>query len=250
MQFPELSQPARVDNLLQTIDTDTIRSEFLKNLSQQKRDLFEKEQNHFIYKNIQVDDKIDYKNLSINLRVDNGNFGEVFYGIYTYTSQNGTESRQIPVAIKKLKINTDESKKELKKEADIMRPLNNPHIIKYMGMSSDMNKDLLIVLEYAKLGPLHKYLKNNQEVRMFSIAKICYQIAIGMEYLLSKGIVHRDLAARNVLLVKEDEAKVSDFGLSRLMNMNQYYQTNLRNNKWPIKWLSPETMNKGNFLKS
>jgi serine/threonine protein kinase len=46
-----------------------------------------------------------------------------------------------------------------------------------------------------------------------------------MEYLEQKRFVHRDLAARNVLVVNEDNVKISDFGMSRAIGAgNEYYR--------------------------
>ena len=42
-------------------------------------------------------------------------------------------------------------------------------------------------------------------------------IAAGMKYLADMGFVHRDLAARNVLVNEQMVCKVSDFGLSRVL---------------------------------
>lgn len=57
-----------------------------------------------------------------------------------------------------------------------------------------------------------------------------------MEYLESRHFVHRDLAARNILLASRNQAKISDFGLSRaLANDNHCYQAS-QGGKWPIKW--------------
>lgn len=68
-----------------------------------------------------------------------------------------------------------------------------------------------------------------------------------MNYLESKHFVHRDLAARNILVMSQQQVKISDFGLSRALGVDDdYYQSN-RGGRWPIKWYAPECINYGNF---
>ena len=45
--------------------------------------------------------------------------------------------------------------------------------------------------------------------------KMCYEVSLGMEFLASRKCVHRDLAARNVLVTKDIQMKIADFGLAR-----------------------------------
>ena len=85
---------------------------------------------------------------------------------------------------------------------------------------------------------------------MPKIVNICYQIALGMEYLASRGVVHRDLAARNVLLLSQDVAKVSDFGMSRVLTNKNYYRPEVQNKKVPIKWFSPDSIQKSKDIHS
>ncbi|XP_065897353.1 uncharacterized protein [Dysidea avara] len=68
-----------------------------------------------------------------------------------------------------------------------------------------------------------------------------YQIADGMEYLSSLGIIHRDLACRNVLVGNNKVLKISDFGLARQLNDNLVYYRSTEG-KLPIRWMAPEAI--------
>lgn len=62
-----------------------------------------------------------------------------------------------------------------------------------------------------------------------------------MAYLESRNYIHRDLAARNVLVGENNEVKVADFGLARLVkDKSQNIYAAREGTKFPIKWTAPE----------
>lgn len=63
---------------------------------------------------------------------------------------------------------------------------------------------------------------------------VAAQIASGMEYLEAHYFIHRDLAARNCLVGENLLVKLADFGLSRLLKMDDLY-TAREGSKFPIK---------------
>ena len=65
--------------------------------------------------------------------------------------------------------------------------------------------------------------------------------SIFQEYVTSLGYVHRDLAARNVLVGKDLNVKIADFGLSRLLSEDQMYKSSCTR-KLPIKWMAIEAI--------
>lgn len=63
----------------------------------------------------------------------------------------------------------------------------------------------------------------SRRLPQWNIVELMMQVSKGMQYLESKKFVHRDLAARNVLMVSEHFAKISDFGMSKALQMDSNY---------------------------
>lgn len=91
-------------------------------------------------------------------------------------------------------------------------------------------------MEFLELGSLNNYLKTKyeQNIRDLPFLKFAIDIAEGMVFLASKSIIHRDLAARNILVKSENEVKISDFGLSHIVENDIYKLQSDR--PIPIKW--------------
>ena len=91
-------------------------------------------------------------------------------------------------------------------------------------------------MEYLELGSLSDYLKRKYEENQLELpfTKFATDIAEGLVFLASKSIIHRDLAARNILVKSETEVKISDFGLSHIVEDDLY---RLKSNRpIPLKW--------------
>ncbi|XP_078656320.1 tyrosine-protein kinase SYK-like isoform X4 [Branchiostoma floridae x Branchiostoma belcheri] len=177
--------------------------------------------------------ELDPSRLQLKEKLGAGNFGSVLSGTY----QLGRKT--IEVAVKTLKTEqVPNEEPEILKEANMMKDLDHPHIVRMIGVCH--GETIMLVLELAPLGPLNKYLKKNVSVRPERIVDLMTQVAEGMAYLESKNFVHRDLAARNILLVSELFAKISDFGMSKALGLgSDYYKTDTAG-KWPLKWYAPE----------
>ncbi|KAH0508991.1 Tyrosine-protein kinase SYK [Microtus ochrogaster] len=166
-----------------------------------------------------------------------GNFGTVKKGYY----QMKKVVKTVAVKILKNEANDPALKDELLAEANVMQQLDNPYIVRMIGICEA--ESWMLVMEMAELGPLNKYLQQNRHIKDKNIIELVHQVSMGMKYLEESNFVHRDLAARNVLLVTQHYAKISDFGLSKALRADENYYKAQTHGKWPVKWYAPECIN-------
>ena len=109
---------------------------------------------------------------------------------------------------------------EVEREIKLIENLNHPNIIKYFSSFRE-NNDFYIVTEYINGGCLYDLMKENinqgKKIEEKKIWALLIQSLGGLLYLHeNKKIIHRDIKPDNLLLDKNGNLKISDFGLSAI----------------------------------
>ncbi|KAJ2854282.1 Protein kinase of the Mitotic Exit Network, partial [Coemansia erecta] len=124
------------------------------------------------------------------------------------------------VAIKQIRKEGFSSYDEIeaaRKEIDMLRDLNHPNIVKYIGYEQT-DDELDIILEYCEGGSLQNILRKFNKFPENLVGVYVAQILDGLSYLHSNAILHRDIKPGNILLLKEGVVKLADFGVARVQN--------------------------------
>ncbi|KAM8970589.1 serine/threonine-protein kinase PLK4 isoform X1 [Sarcophilus harrisii] len=104
-------------------------------------------------------------------------------------------------------------------EVKIHCQLKHPSILELYNYFEDSNY-VYLVLEICHNGEMNRYLKNKMKPFSESEARqFMHQITTGMLYLHSHGILHRDLTLSNLLLTRNMNIKIADFGLATQLKM-------------------------------
>ncbi|KAK5850824.1 hypothetical protein PBY51_001667 [Eleginops maclovinus] len=166
-----------------------------------------------------------------------GAFGTVYKGVWAPEG----EIVKIPVAIKVLRENTStKANKEILDEAYVMAGVASPFVCRLLGIC--LTSTVQLVTQLMPYGCLLDYVReNNDRIRSQFLLNWCVQIAKGMSYLEDLRLVHRDLAARNVLVKNPNHVKITDFGLARLLDIDET-EYHADGGKVPIKWMALESI--------
>ncbi|KAE9078892.1 hypothetical protein PF005_g23810 [Phytophthora fragariae] len=174
--------------------------------------------------------RINPKDLTWGTEIGTGGFGKVFSGTWLSAA----------VAIKEFKKTTEADLEMFRRELDIWYLLNHPHIVNLFGAGDEDKYYFICDLANSKSkGNLSRCGSNFEKKHVW---KLLYQTASALQHLHSRGIVHGDVKGNNVLIKGDDQAQLTDFGLS-------FRQTGMTNNSTApttaaVRWKAPECFTK------
>uniref|UniRef100_A0A7M4FGV5 receptor protein-tyrosine kinase n=1 Tax=Crocodylus porosus TaxID=8502 RepID=A0A7M4FGV5_CROPO len=182
--------------------------------------------------------ELDASCIKIERVIGAGEFGEVCSGRLKLPGK-----RDVAVAIKTLKVGyTEKQRRDFLCEASIMGQFDHPNVVHLEGVVT-RGKPVMIVIEYMENGALDAFLrKHDGQFTVIQLVGMLRGIAAGMRYLADMGYVHRDLAARNILVNSNLVCKVSDFGLSRVIEDDPEAVYTTTGGKIPVRWTAPEAI--------
>lgn len=105
-------------------------------------------------------------------------------------------------------------------------------------------------LEFMELGNLKGFLSTDKirgTLTERDMIMMALDVASGMHYVGTMGLVHRDLAARNVLVNKNLECKVADFGLCVELMGEPFVNKRDSTEKLPVRWTAVEAITEGRW---
>lgn len=103
------------------------------------------------------------------------------------------------------------------REISILRELSHPNIVRLHEMV-ETDRHIGIILEYASGGELFDYILNHRYLKDPAARRLFAQLVSGVGYLHKKGIVHRDLKLENLLLDRNRNIIITDFGFANTFN--------------------------------
>lgn len=107
-------------------------------------------------------------------------------------------------------------------ECQFLSTIQHPNIVQYLDTTRDPVTRRAVLLMELMDESLTSHLKNSVTPLPCHIqVEICHDVALAIAYLHSNGIIHRDLSSNNVLLIAGRRAKVTDFGMAKLIDAYQ-----------------------------
>ncbi|KAH9544888.1 hypothetical protein CY35_12G019600 [Sphagnum magellanicum] len=164
------------------------------------------------------------KDFHPDMKLGQGSYGVVYKGIFPNKNE---------VAVKQLFNESQQSIDEFLNEIVLITGVKHRNLVKLKGCCITTSKKRLLVYEYVENNDLEQALFVGKGKHMLNWPvrfNICLGVARGLFYLheiAQPRIIHRDIKASNILLDKDLQAKIADFGLALLFPEDQTHITTM-----------------------
>lgn len=127
------------------------------------------------------------------------------------------------------------------REAHQGQQLRHENIVPIYEVGQD-DDQLYLTMEFIEGGNLRDFINIRKKLSPLEASRIVFEICLGLNYALSKGLTHRDMKMTNVLITSKGTAKLVDFGLAVAQNLSPYEEAQ---NETAQRALEYATLEKG-----
>ncbi|MBT9133323.1 MAG: Serine/threonine-protein kinase PrkC [Firmicutes bacterium] len=157
---------------------------------------------------------------------------------FVYRGRDALLNRTVAIKVLNTQMTVDgDFVAKFRREAQAAASLSNPHIVAIYDVGQDQDTHF-IVMEYVEGKTLKELIVDSGTVESKVAIDIAMQIAEALRHAHQHNVIHRDIKPLNILMTRDGQAKVTDFGIARATTSSTLTQTGALMGS--VHYLSPE----------
>lgn len=170
-------------------------------------------------------------NYRVIRQIGRGGFAHVYLGEHIYLKT------QVAIKLVQSQVGNEEDLESFLKEARTIASLIHPNIIRVMDFGVDGETPFL-VMDYAPNGTLRQRHPKGTQLALTTILPYVKQIAAALQHAHNEKLIHRDVKPENMLLGRNNDVLLSDFGIALIAQSSLYQST--QDVIGTVAYMSPE----------